>query len=188
VWQRMLDKKEYRNIVKNRRDIFFSAEKDSLDKLIYEKVITCEQFTKAKVVFIYVSYKNEVDTHNIINYALLKGKIVAVPKIVSVKEGMEAVRINSQQELCESPYGILEPSSFDNRIDIKSIDLVLAPGAAFDKRGGRIGYGAGMYDKFLVGLRKDAAKLALAYSFQVFDAVPMEDNDIYMDGIITEKL
>jgi 5-formyltetrahydrofolate cyclo-ligase len=61
------------------------------------------------------------------------------------------------------------------------------PGAAFDRYGGRVGYGMGYYDRFLTKMNRDVDKIALAYDFQVLDKVPMEKRDIRINGIITES-
>ena len=72
---------------------------------------------------------------------------------------MVAVSIDNLQDLKKNKYGILEPPLIDTNITApQDIDLVLVPGAAFDGKGGRVGYGAGMYDRYLVQLRSSTKK------------------------------
>lgn len=59
------------------------------------------------------------------------------------------------------------------------------PGVAFYRQGGRLGYGAGFYDRFLTKMSKGVEKIALAYQLQVVDSVPMESSDVRIDVIIT---
>ena len=65
------------------------------------------------------------------------------------------------------------------------IDLVVVPGLAFDAGGGRLGFGAGYYDRFLAEV--SAPKVGLVYRALLLDEVPQEDHDIAMDIVITEE-
>ncbi|HUT25895.1 MAG TPA: 5-formyltetrahydrofolate cyclo-ligase, partial [Sumerlaeia bacterium] len=68
----------------------------------------------------------------------------------------------------------------------KPFDLIIVPGIAFDRRGYRIGFGAGMYDRFLVS-HLDSRRLALAYSLQIVDHVPADPHDLPVHAILTEE-
>ena len=88
-------------------------------------------------------------------------------------------------------YRILEPKSelrtvAAKRVDVSEIDLIIVPGVAFDRSGGRTGHGKGYYDKLLEHARPDAPLVALAFECQFFDEIPTEEHDIFMDRIITE--
>lgn len=61
------------------------------------------------------------------------------------------------------------------------------PGIAFNKSGGRVGYGKGFYDVFFRKLNKRVDKIALAYDFQILSKVPMNEYDVKIDGIITNE-
>lgn len=183
----MKSKAFYRDYVKEQREKLAEYDKKKNDSIIYSKLVKSDEYKRANCIFIYVSYKNEVETHNIITTALEDGKIVCVPKIISLKEGMKAVKILGFNDLKVSKYGILEPALFvDNIIKPEQIDLVYLPGVAFDLKGGRIGYGGGFYDRFLSNLSKNTPRVALAYSFQIFDQVPMDEFDEHIDEVITE--
>jgi 5-formyltetrahydrofolate cyclo-ligase len=99
---------------------------------------------------------------------------------------MILVQIKSFDDLEEGAYGILEPKDIMLKVDESLIDVSYLPGLAFDRKGGRVGYGGGFYDRFLRKTRKDSKKIALGYSFQVLEKVPMDDNDEVIDGIITD--
>lgn len=181
-----MNKAYIRKIMKEKRDNLCDNKKEKLDSIIFQKVIKSEEYNKAKIIFIFVSYKSEVDTHNIIKYALKDGKLVCVPKVMYKNSYMEAVGIYDFNELKEGAYGILEPQNIDLRVEETSIDICYVPGLAFDKNGGRIGYGGGYYDKFLKKIKNDSKKIGLAYNFQIVDKVPMEEYDIHMDGFISD--
>ena len=99
---------------------------------------------------------------------------------------MIIVQINKFEDLEVGYYGILEPKENKLIVDETTIDSSFLPGLAFDKKGGRVGYGGGFYDRFLRKSRKDSRKIGLAYSFQVLEEVPMEQDDEFIDGIITD--
>ncbi|ERI90113.1 5-formyltetrahydrofolate cyclo-ligase [Clostridiales bacterium oral taxon 876 str. F0540] len=182
-----MNKVEIRKSIKSLRDSMNKNEKKLKDDEIFNKVITSRSYINAKTIFIYVSMGSEADTHRIINKALEDNKLICVPKVINRKEGMKAIKIKSLSELVPGNFGVLEPVSFESQINPAEIDLLIMPGLAFDKFGGRLGYGAGYYDRFLQFVKKEARKLALAYSFQILDKVPMEDYDVFIDEIITEQ-
>ena len=85
--------------------------------------------------------------------------------------------------LAPGAYGILEPETVVP-VAPERLDLVLVPGVAFDKNGGRIGFGKGYYDRFL---QKTSAKtVALCYGFQIVPDCFSESEDYPMDYIVTE--
>ncbi|MPN13549.1 putative protein YqgN [bioreactor metagenome] len=181
----MVDKKELRKIILEKRDSIDLSERIKYDKHIFNSLIDSPVYNEAKCIFIFVSYKTEVNTHEIIKQALSQGKRVCVPKVLSKNEGMYAVEIKKYDDLKSGKYGILEPENLENKINEEEIDLALIPGVAFDKNGGRMGYGAAFYDRFLIKLKKDTPKIALAYGMQIVDYIPMNEWDVKMDGIIT---
>ena len=87
-------------------------------------------------------------------------------------------------ELSEGYYWISEPPA--ERQAAGSNVLVIMPGVAFDRRGGRIGYGKGFYDSYL-GKHPEYRRIALAYEIQCLDLIPSEEHDIRPECIITEK-
>lgn len=183
----MNTKAEIRKYIKEKRNELKENRKKQMDLSIYKNVINSEYYKSAKTIFIYVSYNNETDTHEIITRMLDDNKIVCVPKVLSLKEGMTAVKIESFDDLKPGLYGIPEPSNIQNAVREVDIDTIFLPGVAFDLNGGRIGYGGGFYDRFLSKAKADAVKIALAYEFQIMNKVPMNDTDKIIDGIITEK-
>lgn len=182
-----MDKKEIRNIVMSRRKELSEVIKGDLDSAITRKFLGSEVYKRCKTIFIYISMNEEIYTKTIILKALEEGKKVCVPKIDMKDRTMKAIEIQSLNEMIETPpFGILEPPTFDFKLDIGEIELIVVPGLAFDKNGGRVGYGGGYYDKFLSQPHK-SKKIVLAYDFQVFENVPVEKHDVKVDYIITEK-
>ena len=92
--------------------------------------------------------------------------------------------INDWNDLSTGAYGILEPREIKIALP-EDIQVAIIPGIAFDKKGYRIGYGKGYFDRLLP--KMNALKIALAFDFQLLDELPREKHDVKMDMIITDK-
>lgn len=182
----MLSKIELRKKMIELRENLDSRSFEDYNRSILKKIIECDEFKKAHNIFIFVSFNKEVDTHAIIKKSIDLGKKVSVPKVISKDLGMKALCIEGINELKSSKYGILEPEYEEDKImSEESIDLVILPGLAFDSSGGRIGYGAGYYDRFLRKLNPNCKKVGICFDFQMVAKVPMDKNDEYIDFVIT---
>lgn len=155
--------------------------------LIADGLRSLQDYQKAKTILFYVSVKNEVDTHELIREALQTGKRIAVP-ITNLREKVLCLsEIKGMEELKKSTFDLLEPAEeFRRPTSLQEIDLVVVPGIAFDRKGNRIGYGAGFYDR-LLSTRPDVLKVALAYQFQVVDRIDIYDGDVPIDILVTEE-
>ncbi len=151
---------------------------------IYRRLIDMPAYQLARCIACYVSIKNEVDTRTVIEKTMGSGKQVGVP--VTRKDGdMDFQAIAGLSDLRPVHYGLREPVADPQMVLLPhTIDLILVPGIAFDRRGHRIGSGGGYYDRFLV--RTEAVRIGLSYGFQIIDRVPAEPYDVKMDLIITE--
>ena len=160
-----------------KKEVFERSEK------IKNNLFNLQEYKKAKNVMFFVSFGNEVHTHEMIKQAL-KDKIVIAPKVLN--HDIEPSVIMSLDNLVPTgKFGILEPIDL-MKIAYKNIDLILVAGIAFDNEGYRLGYGLGFYDIFLAKLPK-AIKIGLAFDFQVVDKVPREEHDVPVDTIVTDK-
>lgn len=164
-------------------------EEKSID--ITNKIIQLPVFEKAQAVMCYMDFRNEVMTKYIIKHCLEHGKSVLLP-LVDVLDGVKCIVpyeiTNLQRDVACGAFGILEPKRECTKpFAMHEIDFVIVPGVAFDICGNRMGYGAGMYDRFLGLLQPECAKAGIAFEFQIFDNVPVEPHDILLDVIITEQ-
>jgi 5-formyltetrahydrofolate cyclo-ligase len=93
--------------------------------------------------------------------------------------------ILSLDNLQSARFGLLEPErDVGLMVEPDDLDLVIVPGVAFDRRGNRLGFGGGYYDRFFE--RCNATRVGLAYAFQVVDDIPAEDHDVKIDWLVTE--
>lgn len=150
-------------------------------RVIKEKVKKMKEFRSARNVMFYVSYNNEVFTHDLIKESFSEKRVI-VPLLLD--DEIVPVEIKEWKELKPGAFNILEPEH-RNLFPLHLIDLVLVPGVVFDEKGYRIGHGLGYYDKFLEKLR--ATRIGLAFDFQVINEVPHLEYDQKMDIIVTDK-
>lgn len=177
-------KKEIRAEVKKyRREALPEMIRRNSD-LICEKFLELQEYQNARVVFVYMDCKNEVETKRVIEQCWKDGKIVAAPKVFG--ETMKYYAISSYEDLEEGYFGILEPKHEKLQEIVSEDGLMILPGVAFDEKRHRVGYGGGFYDRYLEAHPK-MRKVAFAFEFQLFDRVPSEDYDIRPEKIITEK-
>ncbi len=165
------------------------ADADLLSRRIFQHVVALPEYAKAHTVMLYLDVGSEVRTRWFVPTAWAEGKQVVVPWCE--KAGLGLFRLDSFDELAPGTMGILEPkpewrSRADRSVAPAELDLVVAPGVAFDRRGARLGYGKGYYDKLLQRIRGDATKAALCFECQLFSEIPALPHDIAMDIIVTE--
>ncbi|OOM76265.1 putative 5-formyltetrahydrofolate cyclo-ligase [Clostridium puniceum] len=184
-------KKILRKEILEKRNNIDLIKKEEMDKKILDQFYESKYYKEAEKIFIYISYASEINTKEIINKALKDKKKIYVPRTEFETRHMDAVEIIGLDNLIESKYGILEPSIKEKHIDPNELDLIVVPGVAFDRNGGRMGYGAGFYDRYFKKINKEnisrIVKLALAYELQMLDKVPMNARDVPVDYIITEN-
>ena len=161
--------------------------KDYMEKslVIQQKLLSTEEFSRANVLALYYSIHNEVDTHKIIENCLDSGKIVLLP---TVHDGRMIFReLKGFSCLHKGKFGIPEPPATNEALAPDQADMIVLPGIAFDKKGQRVGYGKGFYDKCLHHLEGQGKLVAVCYDFQLVEKIAGEPHDVKVDMIITEK-
>jgi 5-formyltetrahydrofolate cyclo-ligase len=166
------------------------ANKDGISKQITDRVVALSEYDAAACVMWYVDVRDEARTRRALPETLTSGKRIVIPYCVDGE--LELFHLESMDELEIGMYKILEPradlrSVASKRVDVKELDLVLVPGVAFDARGGRTGHGKGYYDKLLENAKPETPLISLAFECQMFDEIPMQDHDIFMDKVVTEE-
>jgi 5-formyltetrahydrofolate cyclo-ligase len=163
--------------------------KDELSRQIFAQFLGLPEYAAAKTVMFYIDVRSEVRTRHSLEDALASGKRVVVPYCVDGE--LELFHLESVDELEVGMYKILEPKAElrslpEKRVPVAELDLIMVPGVAFDARGARMGHGKGYYDKLLEHARPDTPLVALAFECQLFDEIPTQSHDVFMDKILTE--
>jgi len=182
----MQEKQKIRKKLLDLRNSLSTIEVLERSNRVMANIYGMEDFKKANVVAVYISFGTEVNTHGLIR-SIIGKKEVLVP-VVTNKEKKEITlfELRDWRELSSGSYGILEPKKeFIRRRGGDEVDISLIPGIAFDVYGNRIGYGSGYYDRLLKKVA--GVKVGIAYDFQVVDKIPNEEHDVRVDKIATDK-
>lgn len=177
-----MDKRNLRSKYHRQRDEVAAHDRDEMSREITERLLASNMYKNSKSIFCYCSMGSEVYTYDILKAALKDGKKIAVPKVLSNEGIMAAIKIEDLNALRPGRYNILEPTSND---EAKDVDLAIVPGLLFNKRGYRVGYGKGFYDRYLKG--KNLLSIGICFEFQVTDLNFQNEFDIPVDYICTEK-
>jgi 5-formyltetrahydrofolate cyclo-ligase len=177
-----------REEILEKRKSLGSEKQAALSRSIMGTLLNHKEFQKAGKILIYLSKDGEVATDNLLGRAFELRKRVCVPVVDQESGELRVSELPGPDVSFRlGAFGVREPEEDDlNFVSPDQVDLVVVPGLAFDRRGGRIGYGKGYYDRLLSRLGQ-VPRIALAFDFQVLDTVPQDENDIRVDAIITEK-
>ena len=158
-------------------------DKDKLSRIIVDKIIKLPIYQKSKIIALYRSMYDEVDTNYLINYSLKCGKIVLLPKVIG--NDLVFLRINKYTEYQKSNFGVMEPIYKVDDVYTGMIDLAVIPGVAFDCDNNRLGYGKGYYDRFLK--LNSCFKIGICFSSLMVKSVDANNLDVKMDLVINDK-
>lgn len=156
----------------------------SLSLQIQGRLLESREFQVATAVALYSPVLNEVFTEQVLREALVKGKLVAYPRVRGSE--LEFVRVFDASDLRPGAFGVLEPVG-TRIVSPAALDLAVVPGVAFDRSGHRLGYGKGFYDRGLHGPRCPGFLAGLCFEQQLVDRLPAEEHDVRMDVLFTEK-
>ena len=178
-----MNKKELRKIIKDRKRQYSSSQLEELSLSVLSRLADQESFRKAKIILMYYSLPDEVNTHTFIDEMIALGKTVLLP-VVKDSENMEIREYSGRKDLTEGSFHILEPTGklFPPE-RYKEIEVGVIPGMSFDVKGNRLGRGKGYYDRFLKKV-PTMFKIGICFNFQKINTIPIEETDIRMDYIL----
>ena len=180
-----MGKKRIREEILSRRDREPEDLRRKKSQKIKEKLFSLKEFKKAHTILFYHSKGSEVETKEMMEETLWKGKRVLLPRVREREIYLGEIK-DLEKDVEKGSFGILEPKETYRKTIPRGIDLVILPGIAFDLKGRRIGYGEGYYDHFLKKIPKRIPLIGLAYDFQVVSHLPGERYDRRVGKIITE--
>jgi len=174
-----------KNILQKRKDLS-KIELMEKSNRIKNRLFEMNDFREAQTMLFYVSYNNEVYTHEMIKECLSNRKKVIVPKSDTTNNTLIISELTDWDDLELGAYNILEPKEQSIiEVDIDLIDLIIVPGVVFDIYGNRIGHGKGYYDR-LLKRASNIPSIGLAFEFQIVKKIDAEEHDEKIDVIITE--
>jgi 5-formyltetrahydrofolate cyclo-ligase len=182
-------RQQLRREILARRDNIPAADRGRKSRMVEDNLWQLVEIIEAGTLFVYASFRSEVETLGLIRRLLASGKKVAVPLTDVNNARLHPVCINDpDRDLAAGYCGIPEPKAADlNVLDPRTIDTVILPGSVFDPQGGRLGYGSGYYDRFLAFDAPTAHRIGLAFEEQVVRWIPLQPHDKRLHVLVTEE-
>jgi 5-formyltetrahydrofolate cyclo-ligase len=158
-------------------------ERTRMARAVEDRLAALPEFAEARTVLLFYSFGSEVGTAGVAQRVHSAGRRLLLPFLAD--GSMEAAEVLPGDDLAPTTYGPKEPGR-RVPVDPGEVDLVVTPGLAFDRRGRRLGYGGGYYDRYLARLRPDAARVGIAFSLQIVDEVPAGPADQPVHLVVTD--
>lgn len=177
-------KSELRKELKKKRKLI--DRKNEKDAFIRENLICSDFYLDAKTVLFYAALDDEINVDECIADAFMLGKQVALPVCINDKGDMKFYYIKSMLDLNTGFFGVREPDvNKCKEVTDFNDSICIVPGIAYDKRGYRLGYGKGYYDRFMQ--KSTSLFIGVCYNELVDDELPIGEYDIPVKYIITEN-
>lgn len=178
-------RKEILTLLRNQKEDDWLRKSERIKTIFFQD----PDVQNSKTVLFYASFQGEVDTFGLMRDAIKAGKQIALPVVdVQNKEIIPKLVTSLEDDLTYGPYHIQQPHEKNTReIALPEIDVVVVPGVAFDRRGFRLGRGAGYYDRFLKNLPQGIPLIGLAFDFQILDSLPLEPHDLSVTRVVTNS-
>jgi len=182
-------RQDLRKRILGARDRLSSAERSRKSLAVMNNFWQLPELSRWSTLFVYVDFRSEVETVELIKKCIGQGIRIAVPLVDASAVSMIPLQITDpENDLAPGYYNIPEPDLKKSpRVNPGEIDAAVIPGSVFDIYGGRLGYGGGYYDRFLVNDAPQAKRIGFAFELQLVDKVPLEPHDQPLDILITEK-
>lgn len=181
-----MDKTIWRRELLRRREGLSPAFRHQVGHATALALLSLPEVMAARLVGLYAHFRGEVPTTRLAYLLCRAGKNLAFPAIIRGEKQLVFRLVRQRRELVPGTYGIKEPLPSCPLVPPRALDVVVVPGVGFDRRGYRLGYGAGYYDRLFPRLRPDCCKIGLAYACQVVPVLPAEDHDRRLDILVTE--
>lgn len=177
-----MEKQEVRKQIRAAKKAVPFCDKVQRSRPIMKHVEELSQFSQAKIILLYWSMEDEVQTHEFVE-KWYQQKTLLLPCVdgddlrLRQYTGPECMQAGEQ-------FGIGEPTG-PEFTELESIDMIVVPGVAFDRNNNRMGRGRGFYDRMLKST-PNAYKVGVAFNFQLLESIPVEPFDVPMNKVIVE--
>ncbi len=179
---RLLEKAQLRALMLKRRRKLSEEERKRFSEGIVDRIVGLSAFAQARNPVLFYPFDKEPDITPLFSHIMERVGSLILPKVVG--DALELYRIKTTDSLSVGAFRILEPSEGE-KVNVQEVDFILVPGVAFDKRGNRLGFGKGYYDKLLPKIKNP--KVGVCYSFQIVDELPTDPWDVRVDLVVTEE-
>jgi 5-formyltetrahydrofolate cyclo-ligase len=182
-----MEKRIARKHYKEKRLALTDVEKDKLEDLILIQFQALNPVIPDHVMaFAPLEEKKEYDPHLVLEYCRFKNPAVQFYYPLTKGEEMVACAVTDDQPFLKNDWGILEP------VDAPAVsptipELIFVPLLAVDKKGHRVGFGKGYYDKFLALCREDVVTIGFSFFDPEEKISGIEKHDIPLSACITPR-
>ena len=159
------------------------ARRRESDGALFARFLALPRVAAADTLLLYHGMGAEPDTARLLPALWAMGKRVCLPRCLPGR-ALEARLVRPDSALFPHPLGMKEPGTDCPPVERGGLDLILVPGLAFDRSGGRLGQGGGYYDRFLAGYAGSTA--ALCRAELLLERLPREGHDLGVDLVVTE--
>lgn len=185
------EKRALRRRVLALRDALSDEEIHQRSAEIARRVAELECYRAARTRLLFASFGSEVRTDALLTETLASEARLILPRVARGRQDLALHEVaDLQADLAPGTWGIPEPiAERCPEVALCEVDFILVPGVAFDRRGGRLGYGGGFYDRILRArqdLVDSGAAVAVAFASQIVDQVPRREGDVLVPFVVTE--
>lgn len=182
-----MSKPALRREVLSRRDSLSKETRAAASRKIFQRICESDAYRKAGTVLGYCSFSSELQTDSFLRAILEAGKSLALPRVNREREALDLYWVRDLEgDLEAGVWGIREPRTDLEPAGLTQIDLALVPGVVFDRRGGRLGYGGGFYDRLMGDPVERPLLVAGAFEVQIWGEVPVHQHDVLVELIFIE--
>ncbi len=169
--------------------------KDALSEQAVARFVELPEYRAARTALWYLDCRSELRTRRALPAALASGQRIVVPYCTVDEQGANKLGLwllESMDELVVGKWKILEPprerwGQAGKEVDPSEVDIVMVPGVAYSREGGRMGNGQGYYDRLLARVRPDCPLVGLCYESQLMGDLVVSPHDVFMDVVVTER-
>lgn len=179
------EKGALRRLLRQTLETMTDRERRESDEALFARFLSLPQVERAGTIFLFWGVPGrEPETGRLAEELCRRGKRVGLPRMTPGR-GMEVRLYRQDVPLVPAPFGILEPGEDCPLLPPEELDLVLVPALCYDRRGFRLGFGGGYYDRWLEGY--SGVRIGLCRERVLQDRLPTESHDQPVDWVVTER-